>query len=170
MTASDDAIFRRLLDFREDVFAVCLGMARNASDAEDLCHDVFLKAFARTDGIRRPGALRVWLLRIARTTCLDHHRRRRRLSTVSVEDLPESSTADIRTPASISAAAEDVRRLKDAIARLPRKQREVLVLREYGELSYEDLSRTLNLRPGTVMSRLNRARLAVASAMEESHD
>jgi RNA polymerase sigma-70 factor (ECF subfamily) len=59
-----------------------------------------------------------------------------------------------------------LRRLKDAIRRLPRKHREVFVLREYGGLSYEDLSKTLGLRPGTVMSRLNRARQAVASAME----
>ena len=170
MTTSDDGIFRRLLDYREDVFRVCLGIARNAADAEDLCQDVFLKALARSDDIRRPGALRIWLLRIARTTCLDHFRRRRRFPTVPVEDVPDPSTADVRRPDSISATAEDVRRLKDVIEHLPRKQREVLVLREYGGLSYEDLSRTLNLRPGTVMSRLNRARLAVASAMEESHE
>ncbi len=170
MTIPDEGIFRRLLDHREDVFRVCLGLARNAADAEDLCQDVFLKAFARSDDIRRPGALRIWLLRIARTTCLDHYRRRRRFPTVPLANVPESSTAVSCAPASVSATAEDVRLLKDAIGRLPGKQREVLVLREYGGLSYEDLSRTLNLRPGTVMSRLNRARLAVASAMKESRE
>ena len=43
----EDGPFRELLSFREDVFRVCLGLARNIADAEDLCQDVFLKTFAR---------------------------------------------------------------------------------------------------------------------------
>ena len=162
----EDGLFRELLGYREDVFRVCLGLARNIADAEDLCQDVFLKAFARCGDIRQAGARRIWLLRIARTTCLDYHRRRRLVPMVPMEDVPEPSTSDPRTPDSVVESRDDLRRLKEVIRHLPRKHREVRVLREYGGLSYEDLSRTLGLRPGTVMSRLNRARQAVASAME----
>jgi len=162
----EDGLFRELVGYREDVFRVCLGLARNIADAEDLCQDVFLKAFARCGDIRRAGARRVWLLRIARTTCLDYHRRRRLVPMVPMEDIPEPSTSDHSAPHSVAESHDDLRRLKDAIQRLPRKHREVFVLREYGGLSYEDLSKTLGVRPGTVMSRLNRARQAVASAME----
>jgi len=170
-TKPEDGLFRELLAYREDVFRVCLGLARNIVDAEDLCQDVFLKAFARRGDVRQAGAVRVWLLRIARTTCLDYHRRRRLVPMVPMEDVPEPSTSNNLTPDSVAESHDDLRRLKDAIRRLPRKHREVFVLREYGGLSYEDLSKTLGVRPGTVMSRLNRARQAVASAMEvTSHE
>jgi RNA polymerase sigma-70 factor (ECF subfamily) len=165
-SAAGDGPLHEFLGFREDVFRICLGMARNVADAEDLCQEVFLKAFSRWGDIRQPEARRVWLLRIARTTCLDYHRRRRRMPTVPLEDAPENSAADRRTPGSALESRDALRRLKGVIHRLPQKHREVFILREYGGLSYEDLSRTLGIRRGTVMSRLSRARQAVASAME----
>jgi RNA polymerase sigma-70 factor (ECF subfamily) len=167
--AAKDGLLHELLSFREDVFRVCLGMARNVADAEDLCQEVFLKALSRRGDIRLPEARRVWLLRIARTTCLDYHRRRRLVPMVPLEYAPENSAADRRTPDSAVESRDILRRLKEVIRRLPRKHREVFILREYGGLSYEDLSRTLGIRRGTVMSRLSRARQAVASAMEVTH-
>jgi RNA polymerase sigma-70 factor (ECF subfamily) len=170
MTASDDGRFRELISFREDVFRVCLGFSRNVADAEDLCQDAFLKAFARAGDLRQPGSLRIWLLRIARTTCLDHLRRMRR-SPIDLADVVPDTAADPRTPETVSEANASLRRLKDAVRSLPKKQREVFVLREYGGLSYEDLGRVLKIPPGTVMSRLTRARGAITAAMkEECHE
>jgi RNA polymerase sigma-70 factor (ECF subfamily) len=166
MTVSDDGRFRELIGYKEDVFRVCLGFSRNIADAEDLCQDAFLKAFARAGDLRQPGSLRIWLLRIARTTCLDHSRRMRR-NPIDLADVVPDTAADPRTPETVSEANESLRRLKEAVQSLPRKQREVFVLREYGGLSYEDLARVLKLRPGTVMSRLNRARRTITAAMKE---
>jgi RNA polymerase sigma-70 factor, ECF subfamily len=132
--------------------------------------DALFKALSRAGDIRTPGGLRIWLLRIARTTCLDHHRRARRLPVVPLDVVAESAASDPWTPAAISESADDLRRFKEAVLGLPRRLREVLVLREYGGLSYEDLSRTLKLRLGTVMLRLNRARKAIGAAMGERHD
>lgn len=166
MTRRDDGRFRELIGYKEDVFRVCLGFSRNFADAEDLCQDAFLKAFARADDLRQPGSLRIWLLRIARTTCLDHSRRMRR-SPIDLADVVPDTTADPRTPETVSEVNESFRRLKEAVQSLPRKQREVFVLREYGGQTYEDLSRILKIKPGTVMSRLNRARRAINAAMKE---
>jgi RNA polymerase sigma-70 factor (ECF subfamily) len=166
MTASDDGRFRELIGYKEDVFRVCLGFSRNFADAEDLCQDAFLKAFARAGDLRQPGSLRIWLLRIARTTCLDHSRRMRR-NPIDLADVVPDTPDDPHTPETVSEANESLRLLKDAVQSLPKKQREVFVLREYGGLSYEDLARVLKLRPGTVMSRLNRARRAITAAMKE---
>jgi RNA polymerase sigma-70 factor (ECF subfamily) len=164
VTIPDKESFARLAAYREDVFRICLGFSRNAAAAEDLCHDVFLKAFARADSLRDPAGMRIWLLRIARTTCIDHHRRLRLLPTVPLDAAPDVA-ADNPGPERVSEANEDRLRLKAAIRALPRRQREVLILREYGGLSYEDLAQTLKLRPGTVMSRLNRAREAITAAV-----
>lgn len=168
MIAPDDGRFRELISFREDVFRVCLGFSRNIADAEDLCQDAFLKAFARAGDLREPGSLRIWLLRIARTTCLDHFRRMRR-NPIDLTDIVPDTAADPRTPDTVSEANERLRRLKDAVRNLTRKQREVFVLREYGGLSYEDLAWVLKIRPGTVMSRLNRARVAITAVMKEEY-
>ena len=165
-----DGLFEKLAVYREDVFRVCLGFSRDAAAAEDLCQDVFLKAFARGDDLRSPGGARIWLLRIARTTCLDRIRRDSRRPTISLDSLP----GPIASPAAPDPPAESepgLRRIKAAAARLPRRQREVFVLREYGGLSYDEIARTLKIKPGTVMSRLNRARRAVTQAAGEgSHE
>lgn len=161
-----DGLFARLAAYREDVFRVCLGFSRDAAAAEDLCQDVFLKAFARGDALRNPGGARIWLLRIARTTCLDGIRREKRRPTVSLGSLPHP-VVDLARPDSSVDRDSDLRRIKAAVARLPRKQREVLILREYGGLSYEEIAQTLKTKLGTVMSRLNRARRAVAAAARE---
>ena len=165
MTIPGQDLFARLAAYREDVFRLCLGFSRNAAVAEDLCHEVFLKAFGRATSLREPAGARIWLLRIARTTCLDHLRRLRLLPTVRVEEAARAM-ADHPGPEALSEASEERVRLKAAIRALPRKQREVLVLREYGGLSYDDLARILRIRPGTVMSRLNRARKAVTAAFK----
>ena len=85
---------------------------------------------------------------------------------VPIETLPEPA-ADLPSPEWLSEMGDDLRRLKEAVRRLPRRQREVFVLREYGGLSYEDLASTLGVRPGTIMSRLNRARRAITAAVQE---
>ncbi len=162
----DDGLFERLAAFREDVFRVCLGFSRNAADAEDLCQEAFLKAFARKSDLRHPDGSRIWLLRIARTTCLDRIRREKRRPTVSLDSLPRPVGDEARSdpPAGEESALNWI---KAAVGRLPRRQREALVLREYGGLSYEEIALTLKIKPGTVMSRLHRARRAVAGAAKE---
>lgn len=167
MPAEIDAkLFEDLMTFREAVFRICLGFTQNPTDAEDLCQDIYLKACGRVGDLRQASSAREWLYRIARTTCLDHVRRRRLLkpsgSPLRPEDMPDTTT-----PECLALARERRDLLKTAVRRLPRKLREVFVLREYGQLTYEELSRVLGAKTGTVMSRLNRARAAVARLVKE---
>lgn len=174
---NSDGLFGRLTAYREDVFRVCLGFSRDAAEAEDLCQDVFLKAFARGESLRNPDGSRVWLLRIARTTCLDWIRFNSRRPTISLEALPRGiALPETMGPGENLQVRREtaLARVKSAAARLPRRQREVFILREYGDLSYEEIAHTLEIKLGTVMSRLNRARKAVVAAVrqasEESHE
>ncbi len=161
------ALFEDLLAMREDIFRICLGFSRDPVEAEDLCQEVFLKAYRSLDGVRAPYAAREWLFRIARNTCLDHAKRQMTARRF-IRDSDPAEAVDERTPDAAADATERRRALKKAIARLPKKQRDVLVMREYGRLSYEELGRTLGVREGTVMSRLNRARRAVVDLMKEA--
>lgn len=161
-----ETFVEEILAFREAVFGLCLGFSKNPSDAEDLTHDVFLKAFEKAETLRDRGRMKVWLFRIARNTCLNElrNRRLRRLFLLSrTEDGIER-----RTPERLADRKETFGRMKTAVRSLPKKQRDVFLLRAYGELSYEDIAATLGLKIGTVMSRLSRARAAVLEAMEDS--
>jgi RNA polymerase sigma-70 factor (ECF subfamily) len=157
-----------LLPFREEVFLLCLGFSRNAAVAEDLCQDVYLKACRKLDSVRHPEAVKFWLFRLARNVCRDHLRRSR-----LVGFDPLDSRADLAA-ASNGSEPDDFEdrlvRLKSSVEVLPGKLHEVFILRTYARLSYEDVARTLRIKEGTVMSRLHRARAAVARSMsEESH-
>ncbi len=159
-----------LMGYQEAVFRICLGFCRNPSDAEDLAQDVYLKAFRKIGTIRNPDSHREWLLRVARNVCLDYLKKTRKVRRFpSRDENLEASVTDVI----LEGPAEEgdrLRKLKQAIARLPRKQKEVLVLREYGHLSYQELAQTLRIKEGTVMSRLNRARRAVVKLMKENAD
>jgi RNA polymerase sigma-70 factor (ECF subfamily) len=158
-----------MMTYQEDIFRICLGFSRNPQDAEDLSQEVYLKAFRKIGTVHEPAALRAWLLRIARNTCLDHQKNgrlfglfKRRVTPDEARENPvQQGHADLR---------ELLAKLKEAVRRLPGKQREVFVLREYGHLSYAELAETLGLKQGTVMSRLNRARKAVRDRMYEGND
>ena len=168
MTAEEEAkLFEEMMTYREDIFRICLGFSRNASDAEDLSQDTYLKAYKGLARIHTPYAIKEWLFRVARTTCLDQAKRRgvaRRFERAKTREI----NVDPHTPESRAVSQEGLASLKEAVSKLPRKQRDVFVLREYGHLSYEEIARTVDARLGTVMSRLNRARRAVASSIKEA--
>jgi len=165
-TDEEARLFEDMMACREVIFRICLGFTRNPADAEDLCQDVYLKAYGRLAGLRQPSSVKEWLYRVARTTCLDHAKRRRVLRLFESSGRPEAAL-DPRTPEASALTKERLSLLKAAISRLPEKQREVFILREYGRLSYEELGRAVGAKAGTVMSRLNRARAAVARWIKE---
>ncbi len=159
----------RMMSYQEDVFRVCLGFSRNPQDAEDLSQEVYLKAFRRIGTVRESAALKAWLLRIARNTCLDHQKKGR-LIRLFKRSLSGADTQKNPTEREQAVLSERLARLKEAVRRLPNKQKEVFVLREYGHLSYSEVAEALGLKEGTVMSRLNRARRAVWDQMNEGND
>ncbi len=159
-----------LLVHQELVFRVCLGYSRDYAEAEDLAQEVYLKAHQSLARLKDPSLAREWLLRIARNACFDHQRRNRR-RTILLRRWGEQAAA---TPdASIFDGDLEARiaNLKSAVRRLPRRLRDIFVLREYGHLTYEELAAALSIKKGTVMSRLNRARGRIAAALQETnHD
>jgi len=166
-TGEETKLFEEMMAYKEDVFRICLGFSRNASDAEDLSQDIYLKAYQSLGRIHTPYAVKEWLFRVARTTCLDHRRRAAVRRLFLRRPLGSDEGVERTTPELSAEAGEQLNVLKNAVTRLPGKLREVFVLREYGHLSYQETARTLGIKEGTVMSRLNRARRAVIDRMKE---
>ncbi len=155
-----------LLAFRDRVFCLCLGFAGNAADAGDLTQETYAKALGHC-AADRPANPLAWVLRIARNTCLDLARRKK--SRGPQHPISEYAAVDRDTPESVAGRQEEITIVRRAIAVLPQRLREVLVMREYGELSYQEIALALGIGMGTVMSRLNRARSAVLRFYQEEH-
>ncbi len=148
------------------IFHICLGFSANLSDAEDLYQEVYLKAWSALASIKNQDSARLWLLKIARNVSLDHLRRRRS----GKRPLPESDFPLIEreTPEKAAIRNEQEKVLKSAVRGLPKRYQVVFVMREYGELSYEEIASSLGIKTGTVMSRLSRARRNIIERLREN--
>jgi RNA polymerase sigma-70 factor (ECF subfamily) len=141
---------------REQIFLICLGYTRNPVEAEELAQDVSCRAWERAGSFKDVEHMGRWLIVLTRNRCREHFRTARLRGLLLSRSQPE--TVERITPEELILRDEATHAIKSAVARLPEKLRSVLVLREYGELSCREIAETLGLDPGTVMSRLNRAR------------
>ena len=142
--------------------ALAIQILGNVDDAADAVHDAFATALGQTAGFdETKGPLKPWFLRVVRNRCIDMVRRRR-ASDMPVEELVDSGV----TPE--EALIEHQRRsaIQGALLSIPCDKREIVVLRDYLDLSYAEIADVLSIAPGTVMSRLHRARLALKEALE----
>ena len=165
VTAEDvPLIMNELMNYSDRVFRICLGISRNPWDAEELMQEVYLQALRKINTLRDPERKREWIFRITRNICLNKVKRHslylRRLERM---DVP---TADHRSPEWQMLLSEEIGILKEAVQDLPRILREVLLLKEYGHLSYREIADVLKIKEGTVMSRLNRARMIILDRLK----
>lgn len=164
-TSVPETPIEALLAHQETVFLICLGFTRRRGDAEELAQETYLRALRRVPDLRDKTLLKAWLCRIARNTCLDHLRRLRLRRFVGLSEAPEPRTR--ATPETLLQHEERHIALKAAVEAMPRRLRDVLVLREYGELSYLEIAVSLGIEAGTVMSRLHRARVWLARRLRK---
>ena len=171
--AGDNNAFGELVEIYQDrVYNLALRMSGNADDAFDLAQEAFFRAWRGLSGFQFESAFSTWLFRLTSNVCLDWLRAKKRRPTVSLttlDDEGEEVQLEIRDPGKgpeeLLLAAEDRKALAKALNELPVEYREILTLRAINDLSYEEISRILNLREGTVKSRLSRARLALRNKL-----
>ncbi len=155
----DQQAFARLVHlYYRPVVSIGYRMTGDPALAEDIAQETFLKVWDNLPGFvpERSSSFRAWVLRIARNTAIDFYRQRRQSS-----ELDERLEDGGPTPEVQALRNERDRAVQEAIMRLPDRSREVLVLREYGGLSYREIAESLEIPIGTVMSRLNYARNAL---------
>jgi len=157
----------------DDAYALARWLSGSPADAEDIVQEAALRALKalETASVERP---RAWFLRIVRNAALTwmaKNRSQKLAFAGGVDDLaaiePFDPVAAERSPEALLIAAEDGERVRRAIAALPPALREAIVLREVNGLAYREIAEATETPIGTVMSRLARARLALASSLEE---
>ncbi len=166
VVAGDRAAFEPLVTENQTrVYNIALRMLGNEADAYDAAQETFFRAYSSLSSFRGDSRFSSWLYRLAGNICIDLLRSRKWGKLVSLNDLDddgEESELDIPDERFCPETELEKKELREsvsrAMARLPEEYRRILTLRELGGLSYEELAAELSLEPGTVKSRLNRAR------------
>lgn len=152
----------------ERLFNLALQFSASVEEAEDLTQEIFLRLYQSLRLYRGDCPLLGWALRLSRNLCIDHWRRvrRERLATaVSEEVLLQMPAAD--DPRARAQARQELRAVHEALADMPEELAEVVLLRDLQGWSVEETAACLEVPPGTVKSRLHRARLELAEKVTD---
>lgn len=138
---------------------------RNRALADDLVQDALAKALDRHNQLRDPEALHAWLCSILANCWHDHLRAGK--DTLDIDTVEEHDLPVAGCPEEDCLQNEVVRRVRQAVGKLPTGQREVVTLVDLEEFSYAEVAAILEVPIGTVMSRLSRARASLRDALRE---
>lgn len=141
-------------------------LTQDRQEAEDLVQETFTKALKGFASFQPGTNFRAWIYRILRNTFLTSRTGLRAVVPLDFEDEHEKPPASAETPESILLRQFDRQLVRDALDRLPVTHREVILLCDVEEMSYQEISQALSIPMGTVMSRLSRARQALRRTIQ----
>jgi RNA polymerase sigma-70 factor, ECF subfamily len=174
----DRAAFRELvLRYGDSLLGYLSHMTGNRDQAEDLFQETFKRVHEKASTFRGPR-FKGWLFAIATRTAIDHLRRRKRQTVVSLDQSDNCDGMDCPSSAAmadnaIDPAVEMVRQeqrqqVRQAVEALPDKQRATLILAYYQQLSYQEVAHVLGCSVGTVKTQMSRALGALARRLPDS--
>ena len=152
--------------YQSSVFSVCLRLLGHRREAEDLAQEAFIRGYQRLDSFDNERPFGPWIRRVAANLCYNHLKRHNPPSFPLLDELdtPLISTTD--DPAQTQLQNEKIETLRQAILMLPPHYRAVIELRHYQELSYVEISETLQIPLSDVRSHLYRARKALSRRLK----
>jgi RNA polymerase sigma-70 factor, ECF subfamily len=141
------------------VFALAYGMLGREDDARDATQETFLAAFRNLRGFRGDARVSSWLHRIAVNQCITRQRRSKVRNEAAIEDEEERHAANFSAPLDLSPARvvegqEGILAVRRAVNNLPLELRQVVVMKEFEELTFREIATILDLPLSTVKSRL----------------
>ncbi len=167
LRAGEALAFEELVrTYQHRVFGVALRMLGNGAEAEEVAQEVFLRVHRSIAGFRGDAKLSTWLYRITSRLCLNRLASgERRMARRGEETLMRLANGHADAATRLERGELEAA-LHRAIAELPDERRIVVVLRDLEGLSYEEIALVLELEPGTVRSRLHRARMDLKGKLE----
>jgi RNA polymerase sigma-70 factor (ECF subfamily) len=164
--------------YQDMIFSLCVRMLGNRADGEDAAQETFVKAFEAIKNFRFQALFSTWLYRIATNVCRNRSasfwdRFSKKAFRLDAEGGDEDGDCSRREVAASDPDPQEVLEKKqrmlcvrEAIMKLPLRQREIVVLADVQELSYEEIQAITNMAIGTIKSRLNRGREALKRLLE----
>ena len=159
------------VNHKDLIFNLCRRYCNDQSEAEDVCHDIFLKIHKNLDSFREESKLSTWIYRLTVNHCLNHIRRKKILSWFSLDfmiddesntyELPDRS-ANMETEYEKKESNEI---LNDALAKLPERQKTALLLHKYEDLSYQEIAEIMKCSISSVESLIFRAKQSLSKQL-----
>lgn len=153
-----------VLRYEKTVYNLALRMVGDRDDAFDMTQEAFIKAYGSLSSFRGDSKFSVWIYRITTNVCLDFLRSKSRKQQVSLTVSDDDEDAQLDIP-DLKADPEQqlikkisMQSVEEGLKTLPDKQRQILVMRELGGMSYAEIGKALSIEEGTVKSRIFRAR------------
>jgi RNA polymerase sigma-70 factor (ECF subfamily) len=154
-----DAFGEIVKRWERKIFALCFGMLHAEEDARDAVQETFISAFRNLANFRGDAKVSSWLHRIAVNQCLTKHRRTKVRAESYLEDETESNQEifalpESNLPSAIHEQDEKTRIIRQAVSSLPDELKQVIVMKEFQELTFQEISETLEMPLSTVKSRV----------------
>jgi RNA polymerase sigma factor (sigma-70 family) len=175
----DQKAYADLLNhYRESLYFMLLKMTNNPTDAEDLTIEAFGKAFKNLHQYSPDYAFSTWLFRIAANNCIDFLRKHRRIQFTDVivdteggrEDYPSNIPTNTLDPEEKIIEKQKIKLMREIVERLKPHYRQLVEMRYFQELSYEEISTQLDLPLGTVKAQLFRARDLLYQVLKDAEE
>jgi len=170
------ALAKLMTRYRDSIYYMILKMVKNQEDAEDLTVEAFTKAFMNLDKYVPNFAFSTWLFRIASNNVIDFLRKKR-IETISIQDHMDDDSgevmvgrisSDLPNPEEIFIKSQRAEILREVLKTINPKYAELIALRYFKELSYDEIAQELKMPIGTVKVQLHRAKKIVRSLLENS--
>lgn len=181
LVARDESAFNELVvAYERRVFALVFRMIGRREEAEDLAQEVFVQVFKAIDQFRGESKLSTWIFRIAVNLCKNRAKYLSRRRSGEQDDVHEMAdrmsgdggkgvtVGDIARPDEMLEGVQLERIVKRAIAEVDPDFREVLILRDVEDMSYDEIAQVTGLAEGTVKSRIFRARAQLRALVEKA--
>ena len=157
--------------YKKDAYFIALGLVGNSEDAMDLSQEAFFRAYYNIKRLRTDKKFFPWFYQILRNLCFSHLRKRKLRQTDSIDNVDEANctgeAGEWFDPAAVAERNENKDRVWKALGKLDDKHREVIILRHFQNLSYEQIAQMLFCSNGTVMSRLYYARKKLKEKLDD---
>lgn len=159
LTGDAEAFGEIVLRWQRRIFALSYGMLGREEDARDATQETFLAAFRNLRGFRGEAKVSSWLHRIAVNQCISRQRRAKTRNEAAIEDeelrQASSFSAPVElSPARVAEGRESVEAVRRAVNSLPSELRQIVVMKEFEELTFREISDVLDVPLSTVKSRL----------------
>ena len=163
-----DAMGILVVRYQHWVYNIAYGILGHHQDAEDVAQDVFLSVWENIGKFEFRSRFSTWLYRIVKNKCFNQidQYQRRKTDPMEIDDSQPWVPLDMTTPEDEALRSEEKEIGHRALAKLKQSHREILILRELRELSYEEISEILGCTLGRVKSRLHEARKALKAELE----
>lgn len=162
-----------ILSCQDKAYAVAFRYMKNEADTLDVLQEAFIKMYLNIDSFSSKSTFSTWFIRIVINCCYDALRK---IKTLHLKTETAGSTETLSniedthfSPESILLEKEQSTIVLEALALLPKEQKDVLILREYNNFSYLEISKILEISQGTVKSRLNRSKLRLREILMEQN-